>query len=163
VVVNKLLCHNLRVSAGSRIYAPWALRALRLACLTCVIGVVVAGCYWLRYHDLVETHCELLEDLSVATLAQVEASPPRITPGDVERLRYPLERAREFIGIAEKRYASKESLLELTALVKVYADLIDAVERMRVGMTDGASIPPLVADIRARAERVRAVVQREKS
>jgi hypothetical protein len=95
-------------------------------------------------------------------LAQVEASPPRITPGDVERLRYPLERVREFIGIAEKRYAGKESLLELGALVSVYAELIDAVERMRVGMTDGAQIPPLVADIRVRAERLRATVRNEK-
>lgn len=159
MVVNKPLWHNSRVSTGGRTPASWASRALRL---TCVTAVLVAGCYWLRYHDLVETHCELLEDLSVATLAQVEASPPRIVPGDVERLRYPLERAREFIVIAEKRYAGRESLAELTALVGVYAELIGAVERMRVGMTDGAPIPPLVADIRARAERVRATVRSEK-
>ena len=159
MVVNKPLWHNPRVSIGGRIPAPWALRALRL---TCVTAVLVAGCYWLRYHDLVETHSELLEDLSVATLAQVEASPPRLVPGDVERLRYPLERAREFIRIAEQRHAGRESLTELTALVGVYAELIDAVERMRVGMTDAAPIPPLVADIRARAERVRATVRSEK-
>jgi hypothetical protein len=159
VVVNKPLWHNPPVSTGGRTPAPWASRALRL---TCVAAVLVAGCYWLRYHDLVETHCELLEDLSVATLAQVEASPPRIVPGDVERLRYPLERVREFIRIAEQRHAGRESLEELTALVGVYAALIDALERMRVGMTDAAPIPPLVADIRARAERVRATVRSEK-
>jgi hypothetical protein len=147
------------VSTGGRAPVPWASRALRL---TCVAAVLVAGCYWLRYHDLVETHCELIEDLSVATLAQVEASPPRIVPGDVERLRYPLERAREFIRIAEQRHADSESLAELTALVGVYAELIDAVERMRVGMTDGTPIPPLVVDIRTRAERVRAKVRSER-
>jgi len=147
------------VSTGGRTLAPWASRALRL---TCVTAVLVAGCYWLRYHDLVETHCELLEDLSVATLAQVEASPPRITPGDVERLRYPLERAREFIRISEPRYAGRESLVALTALVGVYADLIDAVERMRVGMTDGAQISPLVADIRVRRGAPARTVRNEK-
>jgi hypothetical protein len=135
------------------------LRALRL---TCVIAVLFVGCYWLRYHDLVETHCELLEDLAVATLAQVEASPPRIAPGDVERLRYPLERAREFLVIAEKRYAGRQSLVALTALVEVYANLIDAVERMRVGMADGAPIAALVGELRARAERVREAVRDEK-
>jgi hypothetical protein len=159
VVVNKSLWHNPRVSTGSRIPAPWASSALRL---TCVIAVLVAGCYWLRYHDLVETHCELLEDLSVATLAQVEALPPRIAPGDVERLRYPLQRAREFIRIAEQRHAGSASLAELTGLVGAYEALLDAVERLRVGMTDAAPIPPLVADVRARAERVRAAVRSEK-
>jgi hypothetical protein len=159
VVVNKPLWHNPRVSIAARLPAPLAARALRL---TCVTVVLVAGCYWLRYHDLVETHCELLEDLSVATLAQVEASPLRIAPGDVERLRYPLERAREFIRIAEKRHAGSESLTALTAMVGVYAELIDAVERLRVGMIDAAPIPPLVADIRVRAERVRAAVGSEK-
>lgn len=161
-MVNKTLCHNPRVSAAARIHAPWAPRALRIAALICVSGAVVAGCYWLRYHDLVETHCELLEDLSVVTLAQAEATPPQITPGDVERLRYPLERAREFLGIAGKRFAGKQSLVELSALVGVYADFIDAVERMRVGMTDGASIPGLVEQIREHAARVRAAVASER-
>jgi hypothetical protein len=149
VVVNKTLWHNPRV--------------LRALCLAGVLAAAIAGCYWLRYHDLVETHCELLEDLSVATLAQVEASPPRIAPGDVERLRYPLERVREFIGIAEKRFAGRASLVELGALVNVYAELIDAVERMRIGVSDGATIPPLVTDIRAHAERVRAAIHSEQS
>ncbi|HET9063429.1 MAG TPA: hypothetical protein VFO62_09090, partial [Candidatus Binatia bacterium] len=67
-----------------------------------------------------------------------------------------------FIRIAEQRHAGRESLTELTALVGVYAELIDAVERFRVGMTDAAPIPALVADIRARAERVRATVRSEK-
>jgi hypothetical protein len=165
MVVNKPLCHNPRVSPGGPSVpscAPWALRALRVASLSCVIGGFVAGCYWLRYHDLVETHCELLEDLSAATSAQLEEAAPRFTPGDVERLRYPLERAREFIAIAEKRYAGRPSLVELTALVRVYADFIDAVERVRVGVADGASILPPLAEIRARAERVRAAVRDER-
>jgi len=135
---------------------------LWLAALACLVAIAFAGCYWLRYYDLVETHCQLLEDLSVATLAQVEASPRRITPGDVERLRYPLVRAREFLAIAEKRYAAKQSLGELAAQVGVYSDLIDAVERMRVGMTDGSAIPPLVAEVRRHAERVRAAVREER-
>jgi len=158
-VVNKSLCHNLPVSAGGRAPASRALAALRL---TCVVVVLAAGCYWLRYHDLVETHCELLEDLSVATLAQVEASPPRITPGDVERLRYPLERAREFLVIAEKRFAGRESLAELAAMVEVYANLIEALEAMRVGMTNEGKIPPLVEQIRLHAIRVRTAVGAER-
>lgn len=159
MVVNKAVCHNPHVFTGARSPASRASRALRL---TCVVAVLVCGCYWLRYHDLVETHCELLEDLAVATLAAVEAPTPRIAPGDVERLRYPLQRAREFIVIAEKRYAGRESLVELGALVQVYADLIEAVERMRVGMTDETPIPPLVAEVRSRAARVRAAVEAEK-
>lgn len=153
MVVNKLVCHNPRVSAG---------RVALLLCFAGVLAVGAAGCYWLRYHDLAETHCELIEDLSTATLAQVQASPPRIEPGDVERLRYPLVRVREFITIAEQRYAGRESLVELTALVGVYAELIEKLERARVGMTDGADIAPIVADIRARAERVRAAITRER-
>ena len=153
MVVNKTLCHNPPVPAGRHAF---------VLCFAGVLAAVVAGCYWLRYHDLAETHCELLEDLSVATLAEVQASPPRVEPGDVERLRYPLARAREFIVIAEKRYAGRESLVELTALVGVYAQLIEKVERMRVGMTDGADIAPAVADIRAHADRVRAAIARER-
>jgi hypothetical protein len=162
MVVNKLLCHNPLVCARDRTHAERASRARRLASLTCVLGLVLAGCYWLRYHDLVETHCGLLEDLSIATLAQVQASPPRLTPGDVERLRYPLVRAREFLAISEKRFAGRQSLLELTALVGVYGELIEAVERMRVGMADGSAVPHLVAEIRARAERVREAVRDER-
>lgn len=158
MVVNKSLCHNSRVSADGS--AP-AWRAIGALCLTCAIVVVAAGCYWLRYHDLVETHCELLEDLSVATLAQVEASPPRISPGDVERLRYPLERAREFLVIAGKRFAGRGSLAELAAMVDTYAELIDELEAMRVGMTDGAKIPPVIGQIRQHAARVRAAVRAE--
>jgi len=159
VVVNKSLCHNPRVSAGG--HAP-AWRALGVLRLTCVVAVLAAGCYWLRYHDLVETHCELLEDLSVATLAQVEASPPRISPGDVERLRYPLERAREFLVIAGRRFAGRASLAELATMVDTYAELIDELEAMRVGMTDGAKIPLVVEQMRLDAARVRAAVGDER-
>jgi hypothetical protein len=162
-VVNKSICHNSPVSAGDRADAVRPACAPRLGVFVCAVVLAFAGCYWLRYHDLVETHCELLEDLAVATLAQVEASPPRVTPGDVERLRYPLVRAREFLAIAEKRYAGERSLVELTTQVGVYADLIEAVERMRVGMTDGSAIPPLVAEVRAHAEAVRTAVGEERS
>jgi len=147
LVVKEPACHNPGVPAR------------RIVVL--LIAVMAAGCYWLRYHDLVLTHCELIEDLSTATQAQTDASPPRIEPGDVERLRYPLGRAREFIEIAATRYADRESLVELTALVGVYAELIGSLERMRVGVADSETIRALVADIHEHAERVRDAVARE--
>ena len=132
-----------------------------------VCGLLVAlaapGCYWLRYHDLVRTHAELIEDLSTATLASLEAVDRPLEPGEIERLRYPLGRAREFTEIARKRYPERASLAALDALVARYAEFIAAAERARVAAPDLPALRALAADIGARAANVRAAVEREEA
>jgi hypothetical protein len=161
VVVKKRQCHTPRVRAGP----------LLVASSVCLL--LISGCYWLRYHDLVLTHAELIEDLAEATLPQLETAPAAISPGDVERLRYPLERAQHFLGIAAKRRAGNESLRALDALVGVYARFLVEMERVRAGVVDGALSPggadavaaatALVADVRSHAARVREAVERERA
>lgn len=122
-----------------------------------------SGCYWLRYFDLARTHAELIEDLSSATLASLEATDRPLAPGEIERLRYPLSRAREFTEIARKRYPDRESLAALDGLVARYAEFITAVERARVERPDLDAMRALVADLDARAESVRQAVAREEA
>ena len=122
-----------------------------------------SGCYWLRYYDLARTHAELIEDLSSATLASLEATDRPLAPGEIERLRYPLSRAREFTEIARKRYPDRESLAALDGLVARYAEFITAVERARVEWPDLDAMRALVADLDARAESVRQAVAREEA
>ena len=45
------------------------------------IAVSASGCYWLRYFDLARTHAELIQDLSDATLASLEATDRPLAPG----------------------------------------------------------------------------------
>jgi len=128
-----------------------------------VIASSAAGCYWLRYFDLARTHAELIQDLAEATLASLEATDRPLAPGEIERLRYPLARAREFTEIARKRYPDRESLAALDGLVARYADFITAVERARVEPPDLASMRALVGDLDSRAEIVRQAVAREEA
>jgi hypothetical protein len=130
--------------------------------LICALALVSA-CYWLRYYDLARTHAELIDDLAVAALASIEASDRPMEPGEIERLRYPLARAREFTDIARKRYADRPSLGALDALVARYADLVAALERARVERPDVEAIRALVADVRTRAAAVETDIERERS
>jgi len=129
--------------------------------LACVLALC-AGCYWLRYYDLARTHAELIDDLSVAALASVEATERPLEPGEIERLRYPLARAREFTDIARKRYAERPSLAALDALVSRYADLVAALDRARVEPRDLDALRGLVADVRTRAAAVEAAIDEER-
>jgi len=129
--------------------------------LVCVLALS-AGCYWLRYYDLARTHAELIDDLSVAALASVEATDRPLEPGEIERLRYPLARAREFTDIARKRYAERPSLAALDALVSRYADLVAALDRARVEPRDLDALRGLVADVRTRAAAVEAAIDEER-
>ena len=136
------------------------------ACLAVVfcalfVSVALSGCYWLRYADLTRTHTELIEDLSSATLASLEASSRPLEPGEIERLRYPLARAKEFAEISRKRYAERASLLALDALIARYAEFIAAVERARIEPPNLAQVAAIVSDIHARAADVRAALERE--
>jgi hypothetical protein len=126
-----------------------------------VSSLAISGCYWLRYADLARTHAELIEDLSSATLASLEASSRPLEPGEIERLRYPLARAREFAEIARKRYPERASLLALDALVARYAEFIAAVERTRIEPPDLARLREGVSEIHARAADVRSALERE--
>lgn len=156
MVVKETLCHNSSVLVPGRRAGAVASTLLLAAVL------VLPGCYWLRYHDLVLTHAELIEDLSLATLPRLEESPGSLSPGDVERLRYPLERARQFVEITEKRYAGRESLAALRALVDGYAALLGELERVRVGAASADAAIARIHGVRAQAARVEAAVERER-
>ncbi len=123
----------------------------------------ISGCYWLRYADLARTHTELIEDLSSATYASLEASARPPAPGEIERLRYPLARAREFAEIARKRFPDRASLAALDVLVARYAEFIAAVERARIESPDLARLGAMVSEIHARAAEVRGALEREEA
>jgi hypothetical protein len=150
VVVKVRVCHNSRVLA---------VRANTGRLLLCAwIAVASIGCYWLRYHDLVLTHVDLLEDFAAATLPQLEAAPDAISPADVERLRYPLARARQFVDLAAKRFPESEARAALARMTEVYAGLVEELERIRAGAGEASKAIADVAAVQAAANRVREAV-----
>lgn len=149
MVVKEGVCHNPRVLAFG---------AKGRALLCAAIAVASIGCYWLRYHDLVLTHTDLLEDLAAATLPQLESAPGEISPRDIERLRYPLERARQFVDLAGKRFEDSPARAALREMTDDYAGLVEELERIRAGSGDPAAAIAAVAAVRTAGARVREAV-----
>jgi hypothetical protein len=139
--------------SGARAYlATIALATLALATL--------AGCYWRYYPKLMETHLELLVSYAdkLAALAHDRVAVP---PDRWGEFTYPLERARDFARIAEKRFPDRESLRAFRGVLDRYEALVedpailarpdaeDKLARGRVALDDA------VATTRAALERER--------
>jgi hypothetical protein len=86
--------------------------------------LVLSGCYWSRYPELMETHLVLLEQYAAKldSLARTEDGVP--LEGWAE-FTYPLERARDFARIAARRYAGRASLQSFRVVLDRYAALVD--------------------------------------
>ena len=86
--------------------------------------LVLAGCYWSRYPQLMETHLELLDQFG-AKLEALEASGRGVPIESWAEFVYPLDRARDFARIAKQRFPDRESLQEFDNALARYADLVD--------------------------------------
>jgi len=86
--------------------------------------VTLAGCYWSRYPELMETHLVLLDQFG-AKLDSVVQTDGRVPMQDWAEFLYPLERARDFARIAAQRYPDRPSLREFRIVLERYAALVD--------------------------------------
>jgi hypothetical protein len=104
--------------------------AVRLAAVVAAL-YVAAGCYWLRYYDLMKTHVDLMARLAADASAELAAAPDALQPADIERMRYPLQRARQFAAVVRQRYPDRVSLARFDALIDAYAELVTELDRAR--------------------------------
>jgi len=146
-----------------------------MAVLAGVVAAAVAlasaaGCYWLRYHDLLRTHVDLIEQLSVDAGASLAAGHGVLQPADIERLRYPLERAREFATISARRFGGEgspdrpQSLVAFEELLGTYGDLVGDLDRLRVAdvkESDQQAVEAAIERIHAEAAAVRRAIDAE--
>lgn len=107
-------------------------RALVAAC----ICFMLAGCHWLRYFDLLTTHVELMEGMATDTAEALEAGLAEPRGSDVERLRYPLMRARQFAEVSAGWRGTEHSGRRFRAFLDSYEIFVDGVDRARI---DGVS------------------------
>jgi hypothetical protein len=137
-----------------------------LAVLTVVVATVAGGCYWLRYHDLLETHLGLMQGLAADAGASLAAGEGLLRPADIERLRYPLERARQFVAISRPRFAGRASLARFEVFVEGYGELVDDLDRARVKRPRVATLAATrrqIARLDDLADEVRAAVAAERA
>jgi hypothetical protein len=83
--------------------------------------VLVAGCYWYRYGDVMRTHLELLDSM-VRKLCSNPARAPGLRPSGptLSEYEYPLARARDFARVAEKRCPERHSLRAFRRVLSLY-------------------------------------------
>ena len=159
MVVKKPVCDNRwpmprlcrLVSATSRIAAV-------LAC------VLLSACYWLRYPDLVQTHAELMERMAIDAGAALDTPDQGLAPSDIERMSYPLDRAKSFAEISERHFGERASLEHLRSLIEAYADLVGYLDRVRsrpVGERERDRARGRVARVSELAAEVRRALQAE--
>jgi hypothetical protein len=105
------------------------LAGVMLAVLAAVL--FVGGCGWFRWRDLALTHIDLLERMADDAVATYVSAVEHLEPGDIERLRYPLTRAREFASSSRRRFGTAPWLDRFDAMLEAYAGLVDWLDRAR--------------------------------
>jgi hypothetical protein len=119
------------------------------------LAVVVAvcatagGCAWLRWRSLGHTHVDLMERLAVDAAEHLAAPDRGLQPGDIERLRYPLQRARDFRDSSQRRFGGAPWIVRFDELLGAYAELVSYLDRARTAQVG-----------RAETERARALADR---
>jgi hypothetical protein len=103
----------------------------------------------LRWRSLALTHVDLIERLAVDGAEGLAAPGRGLQPGDIERLRYPLERASAFAVSSRGRFGGAQWVDDFDALLAAYGELVDHLDRART-----AAVGP------AEAERARALAER---
>lgn len=167
MVVKVLVCHNRRSMSD----AADSLRRGRLpGAAGAVVGlaalalVSVQSCYWVRYHDLLRTHVSLMSRMAADAVDQLAAGARPLAPADVERLRYPLQRARHFVDVSRSRRGELQSFREFEAFLELYASLVDDLDRLRVEERRAAAVAHAEADaarLLARGQAAIAACERE--
>jgi len=89
-----------------------------------VFLMMLGGCYWSRYPELMETHLVLLDEFS-AKLDHVARSEGRVPIESLPEFVYPLERAQDFARIAAQRYPDRASLRQFREALDRYGVLVD--------------------------------------
>jgi hypothetical protein len=116
-------------------------RPAGLTALILCIGLAgTAACYWLRYHDLVRTHASLMSRMASDAQAQLAQGVRPLTPSDIERLRYPLERARQFMDVSRSSREGSDSFRGLEGLADRYEVFVDELDRARVEEVDASVV-----------------------
>ena len=137
------------------------------------LGILLVGsvltishaCYWLRYHDLLDTHVELMERLALDAGDALLAADAHLRNADIERLRYPLERARQFAAVSQRHYSERPSLARFESFITAYATLVEDLDRLRafaLGRAQRRRARSLVEEVTARAAAVREAVVAER-
>lgn len=88
------------------------------------VVLVLAGCYWSRYPELMETHLVLLDQFS-AKLEDVARQDGGVPMENWKEFVYPLERAQEFARIAGQRFPDRGSLRAFQGTLVAYGALVD--------------------------------------
>jgi hypothetical protein len=114
------------------------------------ICFTLAGCYWLRYYDLATTHVELMEGMATDTADALEAGLYEPRASEIERLRYPLMRARQFAQVSAGWGRTEHSARKFLRFLDSYEEFVESVDRSRI---DGVS-PEEQREILARVAAV---------
>ena len=86
--------------------------------------LLVSGCYWSQYPEVMEMHLELLEQYA-SKVEAVARSKAEVPPSDWGEFAYPLERAEDFARIAAQRYPTRASLRDFRGVLKRYSAIVD--------------------------------------
>jgi hypothetical protein len=115
-----------------------AARSIPVALLLAA-ALLAAGCGWFRWRALAETHVGLLDGLAADALETFASREGALAAGDIERLRYPLQRARGFAASSRRRFGDAAWLASFDVLVGRYADTVDWLDRVRTQPASDAS------------------------
>jgi len=183
-VVKVIVCHNPPVASRSFLRGgsstPAAPRNRPLTPLVRVPALVVAvaisvgaigalsatvgGCYWLRYHDLLLTHVDLMSGMASDAADRLSLETRPLEPSDIERLRYPLQRAQRFRDVSRGRRSELGSFRAFEGFVDAYGEFVNDLDRVRVRVPAPGQITEAqrsATDLERRAEAIRAEVAQE--
>jgi hypothetical protein len=116
--------------------------------------LLVAGCLWRGYADILHVHLDVLSALAEKAASNAAAG-RRPSSNDVTELTYPLQRARQFVD----RYrtdAGRESYRLFVAALDRYQAFVEAIDAAR---GDKARWETARADVEARYEAWRAAAE----
>ena len=140
-------------------------RTLATVAIFVLLGTLAASCHWLRYHDLVLTHVDLMEGIANDAGAAMAAGNYRLNPTDLKTMAYPLERAIEFLGETRGRRERSASRRHLEEFVEAYRALYVYLDRVRITSAgkQAKKVVALVATVASAAAATRAAVEEETS
>jgi hypothetical protein len=101
-------------------------------------GATIPGCAYLRWRSLALTHADLIERLALDGAEQLASPAGGMQPGDIERMRYPLERAREFYESSKRRFGEDPWVADFDRMLGAYGELIGYLDRARTGEVGAA-------------------------
>ena len=132
--------------------------------LSLLVLLSASSCHWLRYHDLVRTHVDLMERIAMDVGDAVDSGKYRLRPADLQTMAYPLERAHAFLDETEGRRDSTASRMRLEEFVEAYQELYEYLDRVRTISSDdkrAKKVDALIAEVTRRAQATRSALDEE--